>query len=103
MHVLIAGGIAKGADFSELTDVVREHCRAVILLGKDADKIQSVMPEGVEIKRVVDMQSAVVAAEALAQPGDNVLLAPACASFDMFDNFEQRGDVFIQSVEALQS
>jgi UDP-N-acetylmuramoylalanine--D-glutamate ligase len=61
------------------------------------------MPEGVEIKRVVDMQSAVVAAEALAQPGDNVLLAPACASFDMFDNFEQRGDVFIQSVEALHS
>ena len=102
-HVLIAGGIAKGADFSELTDVVRKHCRAVILLGKDADKIQSVMPEGIEIKRVVDMQSAVVAAEALAQPGDNVLLAPACASFDMFENFEHRGDVFIRSVEALQS
>jgi UDP-N-acetylmuramoylalanine--D-glutamate ligase len=102
-HVLIAGGVAKGADFSELTDVVRKHCRAVILLGKDADKIQSVMPEDVEIKRVVDMQSAVVAAEALAQPGDNVLLAPACASFDMFENFEHRGDVFIRSVEALQS
>jgi len=82
---------------------VKQHCRAVILLGKDADKIQSVMPEGVEVKRVVDMQSAVIAAAAQAQPGDNVLLAPACASFDMFDNFEHRGDVFIQSVEALQS
>ena len=102
-HVLIAGGIAKGADFSELTDVVRKHCRAVILLGKDAEKIQSVLPESVEIKRVIDMQAAVIAAEALAQPGDNVLLAPACASFDMFENFEHRGDVFIQSVEALQS
>lgn len=102
-HVLIAGGIAKGADFSELTRVVKQHCRAVILLGKDADKIQSVMPEGVEVKRVIDMQSAVIAAAAQAQPGDNVLLAPACASFDMFDNFEHRGDVFIQSVEALQS
>jgi UDP-N-acetylmuramoylalanine--D-glutamate ligase len=102
-HVLIAGGIAKGADFSELTDVVRKHCRAVILLGKDAEKIQSVLPEGIEVKRVVDMQSAVIAAEALAQPGDNVLLAPACASFDMFENFEHRGDVFIQSVEALRS
>jgi len=102
-HVLIAGGIAKGADFSALTDVVREHCRAVILLGEDADKIQSVMPEGVEVKQVIDMQSAVIAAAALAQPGDNVLLAPACASFDMFDNFEHRGDVFIQSVEALRS
>ncbi|NOQ89271.1 MAG: UDP-N-acetylmuramoyl-L-alanine--D-glutamate ligase [Gammaproteobacteria bacterium] len=102
-HVLIAGGIAKGADFSELTDVVREHCRAVVLLGKDAEKIQSVMPAEITVKRVNDMQSAVAAAEALALQGDNVLLAPACASFDMFENFEQRGDVFIQAVEALKS
>ncbi len=102
-HVLIAGGIAKGADFSELTDIVRQKCRAVILLGKDAEKIQSVMPAEVTVKRVNDMQSAVIAAQALAQQGDNVLLAPACASFDMFENFEQRGDVFIQAVEALKS
>lgn len=102
-HVLIAGGIAKGADFSALTDVVKQHCRAVVLLGKDAGVIQSVMPEGMVVERVTDMPSAVAAAQALAQPGDNVLLAPACASFDMFENFEQRGDVFIQSVEALQS
>ncbi len=102
-HVLIAGGIAKGADFSELTDVVGKHCRAVVLLGKDADKIESVMPDDMAIKRVPDMPSAVNAAAALAQPGDNVLLAPACASFDMFDNFEQRGDAFIQAVTGLQS
>lgn len=102
-HVLIAGGIAKGADFSELTEVVREHCRAVVLLGEDAEKIQAVLPEDMPVKRVVDMRAAVAAADALAQPGDNVLLAPACASFDMFENFEQRGDVFIQAVEALQS
>jgi UDP-N-acetylmuramoylalanine--D-glutamate ligase len=102
-HVLIAGGIAKGADFSELTDVVNQHCRAVVLFGKDADSIESVMPEGLVVKRVADMSSAVAAAESLAQPGDNVLLAPACASFDMFENFEQRGDAFIVSVEALQS
>ena len=102
-HVLIAGGIAKGADFSALTDVVKQHCRAVVLLGKDAGVIQSVMPEGVVVERVADMPSAVAAAQTLAQPGDNVLLAPACASFDMFENFEQRGDVFIRSVEALQS
>jgi len=102
-HVLIAGGIAKGADFSELTDVVKQHCRAVVLLGKDAGEIQSVMPEGMVVEHVADMPSAVAAAQTLAQPGDNVLLAPACASFDMFENFEQRGDVFIQSVEALQS
>ena len=101
-HVLIAGGIAKGADFAELTDIVRQKCRAVILLGKDAEKIQSVMPAEVTVKRVNDMQSAVIAAQALAQQGDNVLLAPACASFDMFENFEQRGDVFMQLVEALK-
>jgi len=102
-HVLIAGGIAKGADFSDLTDVVKQHCRAVILLGQDADKIASVMPQGMTVKQVNDMRAAVLAAKELAQPGDNVLLAPACASFDMYDNFEHRGDVFIQSVEALQS
>ncbi|MCK4833561.1 MAG: UDP-N-acetylmuramoyl-L-alanine--D-glutamate ligase [Gammaproteobacteria bacterium] len=102
-HVLIAGGIAKGADFSELTEVVKQKCRAVILLGKDAEIIQSVMPEGIPVERVADMGSAVAAATTLAQPGDNVLLAPACASFDMFDDFEHRGDVFIQAVEALES
>ncbi len=102
-HVLIAGGIAKGADFSELTEVVKQHCRAVVLLGQDAERIQAVMPEEVTVKRVVDMRAAVAAADALAREGDNVLLAPACASFDMFENFEQRGDVFIQTVEALQS
>jgi UDP-N-acetylmuramoylalanine--D-glutamate ligase len=102
-HVLIAGGIAKDADFSELKDVIKQHCRAVILLGKDAEKIQSVMAEEMVVKRVVDMNAAVVAAESLAQPGDNVLLAPACASFDMFENFEHRGDVFIRAVEALKS
>jgi len=102
-HVLIAGGIGKGADFSELADVVKKHCRAVVLLGKDAEQIQAVLPESVPVKRVLDMHAAVAAADALAQSGDNVLLAPACASFDMFENFEQRGDVFIQAVEALLS
>jgi len=102
-HVLIAGGIAKDADFSELADIVKQHCRAVVLLGQDAEKIQSVIPEEITVERVTDMQAAVTAADALAQSGDNVLLAPACASFDMFENFEQRGDVFIQAVEALKS
>ncbi|MDT8281197.1 MAG: UDP-N-acetylmuramoyl-L-alanine--D-glutamate ligase [Gammaproteobacteria bacterium] len=102
-HVLIAGGMGKGADFSDLTAVVKQHCRAVILMGEDADRIQSVMPESVIVKQVADMQSAVLAAKELALPGDNVLLAPACASFDMFDNFEHRGDVFLQSVQVLRS
>ena len=102
-HVLIAGGDAKGADFSELTDVIEQHCRAVVLMGKDAAMIAAILPEAMPVATVVDMQAAVHAAMSLAKAGDNVLLAPACASFDMFDNFEHRGDVFIQSVEQLQS
>ncbi|NOQ90072.1 MAG: UDP-N-acetylmuramoyl-L-alanine--D-glutamate ligase [Gammaproteobacteria bacterium] len=101
-HVLLAGGEAKGADFSELTEVVKQHCRAVVLFGKDAEMIRSVMPAGMIVESVDDMQSAVNAARSLAQPGDNVLLAPACASFDMFKNFEHRGDVFMRSVEVLR-
>ncbi len=103
IHVLIAGGDAKGADFSDLTDVIEQHCRAVVLMGKDAAMIAAVLPEAMSVVTVVDMQAAVHAAMSLAKAGDNVLLAPACASFDMFDNFEHRGDVFIQSVELLQS
>lgn len=102
-HVLIAGGEAKGADFSELTDVVLQHCRGVVLLGKDAAMIEVVLPGNMPVKRVSDMRGAVLAAQSLALTGDNVLLAPACASFDMFDNFEHRGDVFLQEVEALAS
>ena len=101
-HVLIAGGEAKGADFSDLTEAVKQHCRAVVLFGKDAEMIRSVMPEGMIVERVEDMQSAVSVAQSLAQSGDNVLLAPACASFDMFENFEHRGDVFMRAVEALR-
>lgn len=100
-HVLIAGGEAKDADFSELAETIKKHCRAVVLIGKDAEKINSALSDGVPTKIVVDMQAAVLAAQSIAEPGDNVLLAPACASFDMFDNFEQRGDAFMQAVKNL--
>lgn len=100
-HVLIAGGEAKGADFSDLAEAVKKYCRAVVLMGKDAEKIKAVIPGVIPVEMVTDMQGAVLAARSVARPGDNVLLAPACASFDMFENFEQRGDVFIQAVEAL--
>ncbi len=102
-HVLIAGGEGKGADFSELTEVIKRHCRGVVLMGRDAALIEAAVPAGMPLKRVSDMRGAVLAAQALALRGDNVLLAPACASFDMFDNFEHRGDVFIESVEILAS
>ncbi len=119
-HVLIAGGDAKNADFSELAAVVKQHCRAVVLIGKDALKIKAALPATVPVVMVADlpgevqdlaksqdgetmMSAAVRAAQSLAEKGDNVLLAPACASIDMFDNFEHRGDVFIASVKMLQS
>lgn len=102
-HVLIAGGVGKDADFSALRDAVEQHCRAVVLIGEDAEKISAVLPGTVAVDFASDMQSAVAAALGQAQPGDNVLLAPACASFDMFDNFEQRGEAFIAAVEKLQA
>lgn len=100
-HVLIAGGEGKDADFSELGDAIGQHCRAVVLMGKDAARIAAVIDETVPVKNVNDMQAAVRAAQSLAQSGDNVLLAPACASFDMFNNFEHRGDAFIEEVRKL--
>lgn len=102
-HVLIAGGEGKGADFQELADAVKQHCRAVVLFGRDAAMIKAVIGDSVPVESVTDMQAAVLAAQTLALPGDTVLLAPACASFDMFDNFEHRGNVFMQAVKKLKS
>ncbi|OLU34027.1 UDP-N-acetylmuramoyl-L-alanine--D-glutamate ligase [Pseudomonas sp. PA27(2017)] len=99
--VLIAGGDGKGADFSSLRKPVAAHCRAVVLLGRDADKLAAVLDGAVEIVRADSLQAAVEQAAALAQSGDAVLLSPACASLDMFKNFEERGRLFAQAVEAL--
>ncbi|TBU78522.1 UDP-N-acetylmuramoyl-L-alanine--D-glutamate ligase [Phytopseudomonas daroniae] len=99
--VLIAGGDGKGADFSSLRKPVAAHCRAVILLGRDADRLTAVLEGAVEIVRVDSLQAAVEQAARIAQDGDAVLLSPACASLDMFKNFEERGRLFAQAVEAL--
>ena len=99
--VLIAGGDGKGADFSSLRKPVAAHCRAVVLLGRDADKLAAVFEGAVEIIRVDSLQAAVEQAAAIAQRADAVLLSPACASLDMFKNFEERGRLFAQAVEAL--
>jgi UDP-N-acetylmuramoylalanine--D-glutamate ligase len=101
--ILIAGGEAKDADFAPLGEVIAQQCRAVVLIGRDADKVRSVIPDAIVTKSATDMQSAVVMAKSLAEQGDSVLLAPACASFDMFQNFEDRGNVFIREVETLRS
>lgn len=100
-HVLIAGGEAKGADFSVLKHAAKNHLKAVVLIGRDAALIQQALDGVVTIQHATDMQDAVKQSQALAAAGDNVLLSPACASFDMFDSYEHRGEVFTQAVRGL--
>ena len=96
--ILIAGGQGKGADFSPLRAAVKDKVRAVILLGEAAGLIEKALAGVVPVQHVDDMLSAVKQAQALAQPGDKVLLSPACASFDMFNGFADRGEVFMAAV-----
>lgn len=102
-QVLIAGGDGKGADFSALVEPISRHCRAVVLLGRDADRLQQVLAGQLPLQRVSTLDEAVTAAAALAQPGDAVLLSPACASLDMFANFEERGRLFAAAVGRLSA
>ncbi|MEW8026953.1 MAG: UDP-N-acetylmuramoyl-L-alanine--D-glutamate ligase [Candidatus Thiodiazotropha sp.] len=99
--VLIAGGDCKDADFSPLAPVAEKTARAVILIGRDASELESALAGRVRLEHAASLEEAVGLAAELAQPGDRVLLSPACASFDMFRNFEARGEAFIQAVEAL--
>ena len=101
--VLIAGGQGKGQDFAPLAGVLAQRARAVVLLGEDAERIAAVLPDALTVARADDMAGAVKRAAQLARPGDAVLLSPACASFDMFSGFEQRGEVFARAVEGLAS
>jgi UDP-N-acetylmuramoylalanine--D-glutamate ligase len=99
--VLIAGGLGKNADFSPLTLSIQKYVRAVILIGQDAAQIAKILPSLTTIYYATDMEHAVQIAQAIAQMHDAVLLAPACASYDMFNDFEHRGDVFMQAVRNL--
>jgi UDP-N-acetylmuramoylalanine--D-glutamate ligase len=99
--VLIAGGQGKGADFTELCDAIAASCKAVVLIGEDAPVFESLLDDRLPIVRAESMPSAVMAAAALATEGDVVLLSPACASFDMFRNFADRGEVFAESVQEM--
>ena len=96
--VLIAGGQSKGSDFSELAAGVDDELRAAVLIGESADRLATVLQQKTRCVIADDMGDAVTQAAAFAQPGDAVLLAPACASFDMFRNFEERGDMFMAAV-----
>ena len=96
--VLLAGGQGKGADFTPLADVVQKYARAVVLFGEDAELIALALKGDIPIVFAKDMSDAVQQAKCLANIGDNVLLSPACASFDMFANYEKRGHVFMETV-----
>jgi UDP-N-acetylmuramoylalanine--D-glutamate ligase len=100
--ILILGGVDKGNDYTALYDLVKEKVKAIICLGLDNRKIHEAFGNMVEL--IVNTQSAeeaVKAAYHFATPGDAVLLSPACASFDLFKNFEDRGDQFKAAVRAL--
>jgi UDP-N-acetylmuramoylalanine--D-glutamate ligase len=99
--VLIAGGDGKGADFSALRAPVVAYCRVVVLLGRDAELLAKTFGDAVPLVRVKTLEEAVQRAAEWAQDGDAVLLSPACASLDMFKNFEERGRLFAHAVEAL--
>jgi UDP-N-acetylmuramoylalanine--D-glutamate ligase len=97
--ILIAGGDGKGQDFSDLKPACARHARAVVLIGRDAPQIEAALGQAVPLHHAQDMHDAVRVARGLAQAGDVVLLSPACASFDMFRNYEHRAEVFRAAVQ----
>lgn len=100
--VLIAGGMGKGADFASLVPAINKWGKEVILIGQDAVEMAASFDTDIQTYFARDMKEAVQVALQHSSAGDAVLLSPACASFDMFDNFQHRGYSFIQSVETLQ-
>jgi UDP-N-acetylmuramoylalanine--D-glutamate ligase len=102
--VVILGGDGKGQDFSPLEKAVARHARSAVLVGRDGPLIEkAISGAGVAMENAADMGDAVRRAARRAQPGDAVLLSPACASFDMFRNYEHRAQVFIDAVRALEA
>jgi UDP-N-acetylmuramoylalanine--D-glutamate ligase len=102
--VLIAGGDGKGQDFAPLADAVAGAARAVVLIGRDAPRIAAALGSvHVPVEHAATMQEAVSKARGAAQPGDVVLLSPACASFDMFANYKARGEAFAAAVRELEA
>lgn len=102
--VLIAGGDGKGQNFSPLAGPVAEHARAVVLIGRDAEKIAAAIDAcGVPLHRAATMEEAVQKSFLLALKGDAVLMSPACASLDMFKNYAHRAEAFVAAVRDVQA
>jgi UDP-N-acetylmuramoylalanine--D-glutamate ligase len=97
---LILGGKDKGSDYSVINDLLRQRVKRVYTIGGAASKIESQV-KNVEVVRAETLENALRKANAVAEPGDVVLLAPACASFDQFKNYEERGQVFKEIVRGL--
>jgi UDP-N-acetylmuramoylalanine--D-glutamate ligase len=96
--ILIAGGDAKGANMNDLIPIIKEKAKCVVLMGKDADKIEHGIHGSVPAYRAKTIEDAVQIAAKLAEEGENVLLSPACASLDQFQNYQDRGDKFTAAV-----
>jgi UDP-N-acetylmuramoylalanine--D-glutamate ligase len=101
--VLILGGRGKKAPYAPLASLVRDRVRKMILIGEDAETIARELGDFAPSERAKDLREAVALSLHAAEPGDTVLLAPACASFDMFESFEHRGHVFKEEVQSLKS
>jgi UDP-N-acetylmuramoylalanine--D-glutamate ligase len=99
--VLLLGGRDKGNDYSSLLDLVKKHVKAIIAIGESAHKVVSAFSTVIPVSVAAGMGQAVEAATRVASPGDVVLLSPACASFDWFQNYEHRGRVFKEAVMKL--
>jgi UDP-N-acetylmuramoylalanine--D-glutamate ligase len=99
--VMILGGRDKGNDYSRLNELVKEHVRAIVAIGESSAAVENAFRGTVVVKKAASMEEAVSTAKFLAEPGDVVLLSPACASFDWFRNYEHRGEVFKELVNTL--
>mgnify|MGYP002139371131 CR=1 FL=1 len=94
-------GVDKGGSYAPLAEALSQKGRAVVLMGQAAPLLAAAIGERVPVHEVASMDDAVKKAQELAQPGDCVLLSPACSSFDMFADYKERGDVFAQAVRDL--
>ncbi len=99
--ILIAGGDSKGADITTLLPVLTKHVKHLLLIGHDADRFVELVDNQISFEKMASLQEAVEHAATIGAAGDAVLLAPACASLDMFEDYQQRGDSFANAVMKL--